>query len=442
MRIAWYTHRYAPCLGGAETYGRAMVRRLVAEGNDVDVLTSDARDLWYFNDPRRARLDEPAVSTIDGARVRRFPVRHIPMQRYVGKLLSYVPHWPTQCRYASYMPLIPDLQRASETYDAVFAVGFPFTNFSFAAWKKARSSGAPLILTPFLHLATPGDPVHRHYTKPHQVRLLREADAVVVVTDLEADAVASWGIPRSRIVKVSMGFEPSEVCGGQGDRFRASRRIRPGQPIIGHLATLDPNKGTNDLVRAVMALNATRPADDPVALVLAGVSSPHFERFADELPSETRRWLIRTGPLSITDKADFFDAIDIFAMPSRTDSFGIVFLEAWANGKPVVAAAAGGVAEVVEHDRTGVLVPFGHVEKLSSALEWLIDQPETARRLGDAGRLRVAQGCSWDDCYTTIAAQLDCLFRRDLRVDSHATSFADRAGRANSVSFARHQAGR
>ena len=50
MRIAWFTHRYHPCVGGAENYGRAMVRRFAAAGHDVEVLTSDALDLWYFND--------------------------------------------------------------------------------------------------------------------------------------------------------------------------------------------------------------------------------------------------------------------------------------------------------------------------------------------------------------------------------------------------------
>ena len=417
MRIAWYTHRYSPCIGGAETFGRAMVSRFVASGHEVDVLTSDARDLWYFNDPHRERLDAPFESQVDGARVRRFPVRHIPFQRYVGKLLSLVPHWSTQCRFASYMPIIPSLEQAKGRYDAVFAVGFPFTLFSYAAWKMAKANGAPLILTPFLHLATPGDPVNRHYTKPHQVRLLREADAVVSVTQMEADVVASWGIPRERIVQSAMGFERSEVCGGRGERFRESKRISPGRPLIGHLATLDPNKGTNDLVRAVCALNDDRPADDPIFLALAGVSSPHFERFAEELPASTRRWLIRTGPLSAEEKADFYDAIDVFAMPSRTDSFGIVFLEAWANGKPVVAAASGGVAEVVEHDRTGVLIPFGDVEKLTTALDWLIHQPETARRLGEAGRRHVASGYSWNDCYQIISTRLHALTETANRVD-------------------------
>ena len=48
MRIAWFTHRYHPCVGGAENYGRAMVRRFVAEGHEAEVVTSDALDLWYL----------------------------------------------------------------------------------------------------------------------------------------------------------------------------------------------------------------------------------------------------------------------------------------------------------------------------------------------------------------------------------------------------------
>src|SRR6266550_3395402 len=100
MRIAWFTHRYHPCVGGAENYGRAMVRRFVAAGHTAEVFTSDAHDLWYFTDRGRRRVVAPAVSHVDGARVQRFAVRHRPWQRYVGRLLSYAPHWPTRCRSA------------------------------------------------------------------------------------------------------------------------------------------------------------------------------------------------------------------------------------------------------------------------------------------------------------------------------------------------------
>ena len=58
-----------------------------------------------------------------------------------------------------------------------------------SAYRTAQAAGAPLILVPFLHLATPGDPVNRHYTRPHQIRLLAESDTVIVQTGLAAMAV-------------------------------------------------------------------------------------------------------------------------------------------------------------------------------------------------------------------------------------------------------------
>jgi glycosyltransferase involved in cell wall biosynthesis len=409
MRIAWFTHRYYPCIGGAETFGRSMVRRFVAGGDQVDVFTSDAHDLWYFTDRRRRRLDAPRESCVDGARVRRFAIRHIPLQRYVGRLLSYAPHWPTRCQVSSYMPIIPGIGRVRGDYDAVCAVGFPYTVFSYAALRTARAAGAPLVLVPFLHLATPGDKVNRHYTRPHQIRLLAEAQTVVVVTRLEAEAVAGWGIPRDRIFQLGMAVDHAEVTGGLGNRLRNRLGIPHDRKVVGHLATLDPNKGTNDLVLAIDRLNALRPARDPIALILAGVSSPHFEEFAALLPTSTRRWLIQVGPLSPQEKADFFAAIDVFAMPSRTDSYGIVFLEAWANAKPVVAAAAGGVAEVVEHDRTGLLVPFGDPARLSRAIDLLLLDRQKAHDLGRAGHALVSHGHTWDDRFASLSGRIRSL---------------------------------
>jgi glycosyltransferase involved in cell wall biosynthesis len=96
-------------------------------------------------------------------------------------------------------------------------------------------------------------------------------------------------------------------------------------------------------------------------------------------------------------------------MPSRTDSFGIVFLEAWANGLPVVAAAAGGVSEVVEHERTGLLVPFGDVAALAAALVRLASDRSFASKLGQAGAEHVAHGFTWDDKFARLAAAVDGL---------------------------------
>ncbi len=402
MRVAWFIHRYHPVVGGAENYGRAMVRRFVAASHEVDVFTSDAHDLWYFTDKTRRRVDAPRVAQVDGATVHRFPVKHVPLQRYFGRALSYAPHWPTRCVASSYMPILPGLNRVRGQYDAVFAVGFPYTVFSYAALRTARAAHAPLLLTPFLHLSTPGDKVNRAYTQPHQIRLLTEADAVIVQTGLEAKAVRSWKIPDRRIVTLGMAVEHNEVTGGNRNRFRDALNIDPATRTVGHLATLDPNKGTNDLILAVARLNEPRPPADQVALVLAGPSSPDFERWLLEQPTAQWPWLKRLGPLPLADRADFFAAVDVFSMPSRTDSFGIVFLEAWANGLPVLAAAAGGVPDVVRDCEAGYLVPFGDLDRLAYRLGSLLDYPPLARSLGATGRALVAHGYTWDDRFATL----------------------------------------
>jgi glycosyltransferase involved in cell wall biosynthesis len=307
------------------------------------------------------------------------------------------------------MPILPGIEDVRGDYDAVFGVGFPFTIFSYAALRTARRGGAPLILTPFLHLATPGDPVHRSYTRPHQVRLLATADLVISATALEAEAVAGWGIDRGRILHLPMAIEHCEVTGGDGPQFRARHAVPPGAAVVGQLGALDPNKGSTDLITAVDRLNEARPSAAPVYLVLAGAATPDFDAFAGALPARVARWLRIVGPLPPAEVPDFYAAVDVFAMPSRTDSFGIVFLEAWANAKPVVAAAAGGVVEVVRHERDGLLVPFGDTAELAGAIGRLIDDRATARRLGQSGCERVARGYTWDERYATLEARVRTL---------------------------------
>ena len=229
MRIAWFTHRYHPCVGGAENYGRAMVRRFVAAGHDV-----------RMSDQRRARplvLHRPApapgrcarrVDRVDGARVRRFPVRHLPLQRYVGQAPELRP---------ALADAVPG-RLVHADHPRHRAGPGRLTTRSSRSGSRTRSSptprcrrpgrpGAPLILTPFLHLATPGDPVNRHYTRPHQIRLLAEADTVVVQTDAGGRRGRAAGAsPRRGSSSCGMAVEHAEVTGG--DRPSAPRP--PGHP--------------------------------------------------------------------------------------------------------------------------------------------------------------------------------------------------------------------
>ena len=82
-------------------------------------------------------------------------------------------------------------------------------------------------------------------------------------------------------------------------------------------------------------------------------------------------------------------AIDVFAMPSIWEGFGLVLLEAMAAGRPIVASRVATIPEVVADGETGVLVPAGDPLALAEALARLADQPSLARQYGEAGRERL-----------------------------------------------------
>jgi len=88
--------------------------------------------------------------------------------------------------------------------------------------------------------------------------------------------------------------------------------------------------------------------------------------------------------------------------PSQDDSFGIVLLEAWLHGRPVVGARAGGIPEVITDGQTGLLVPFGDAAALVDAISWLLDHPAEAAEMGAAGRATTLQRWTWDAVYRRV----------------------------------------
>jgi len=269
--------------------------------------------------------------------------------------------------------------------DAVHATAFPYAFPILCAHRLAKRRKVPFLLTPFLHFGDPMNPKDRtrkQYTRPHLKWLLNEADTVFVQTPSEREAVIGLGVRADRVVLQGLGVDASECT----SRLAATQRGAIQELIIGHLANMSVEKGTVDLLRAVDGLN--------VQVVLAGAEMPNFVKFWQGYANKD--CVTRLGVLTGDQKRDFFAGIDIFALPSRTDSFGLVLLEAWANGKPVVAYRAGGPADLVRHGVDGLLAKCGDVDDLRKQLQLLIDDPELRTRMGEAGRERVAKEFQWE----------------------------------------------
>jgi glycosyltransferase involved in cell wall biosynthesis len=122
---------------------------------------------------------------------------------------------------------------------------------------------------------------------------------------------------------------------------------------------------------------------------------PNFESFWNSYwPAGPVR---RLGVLDSQQKRDFFAGIDLFALPSRSDSFGLVFPEAWANAVPCVGYRAGGIPWVIRDGVDGLVVRCGDVAALTATLLRLAGDASLRQRLGEAGWQRTQHEFNWSD---------------------------------------------
>ncbi len=400
MRCLHLIHRYWPARGGSEKFIIEMSERLVADGNEVTVFTTDAIDIQHYWLPGKERIDTPR-DVHNGVEVRRFVVRRLPKHPQALRVLGKLPGLPTKSIFSFPSPLVPGMLAQvwkDRGFDIVHATALPYDSILYTGCRIAARQGIPLVISPFFHLGEEeNDDVRRHYTRPHQMRLVMSADRVLVQTTIERDFLLERGFDSSKLLMLGMGINPWELEGGQGARFRRKHDILG--PIVCYIGPKTYDKGTFNLVRAMEKLWA---AGDPATLVLAGTDIEDFRRFHVGLPDNVRSKCLMLDFVDEDDKRDLLDACAMLVLPSRSDSFGIVFLEAWFYGKPVVGARAGGIPGLVRDGTDGLLVPFGDLKELALSIKKLLTDSEFAGRLGAAGRERVLAEFTWDEKYRVV----------------------------------------
>jgi glycosyltransferase involved in cell wall biosynthesis len=239
---------------------------------------------------------------------------------------------------------------------------------------------------------------------PH---LADRADRVIAVSAAVRDHLAAFGVPAERIAVVYNGVDLDRFPSGveRAARRRAARAelgLPDGEPIIGTACAFAPIKRVEDFI-ALYSLFSTR------AMAAEGGSVERGRRragraviFGDDVrrahpayAEALRRHAEETAGGRILfagwreDLPALLPALDVFVSTSRTESFGRAVVEAMASGVPVVVNGAGGMAETVEHERTGLVVPERDLHAMADAVFRLTADPALAGRLADAAEEEV-----------------------------------------------------
>ena len=412
-RIVHLCPRYAPARGGVESFFTQLSEALAGRGHDVSVWTTDALLVSAFQTPAGTRL--PAgPETIGRVTVKRFPVRYVPFQKWTRTAAHPLPFGETwKCNTLRWTPWVPSMTAAAARdagrVDLVHVAGLPYSSLIHAGVRLAERTGARLVITPFTHVPAPGragQAMRRAYLSPLNIGLLQRADVVFTQTALERRLLADAGVPDARLTLVGVGISPNEIDGGRRAYARRSWSIDEGTVVVGHLGNKSWDKGTLDLMSACdrLAKNGVN-----FRLVLAGPSMPGFEKRLSEMSHRGR--VIDLPQLDEQERRDFFAAIDIFALPSYVESFGLSALEAAWCGAAVIAYDHGGPGEILRDGASARLVPVADIEGLVRGLTGLIEDAGLRRRLADGGR-QTAMRHTWPEVLDRAIDAYDRLLSR------------------------------
>jgi len=212
----------------------------------------------------------------------------------------------------------------------------------------------------------------------------RSPKRLVAISRAIWEIMEGFGVPTERLRLVHSGVDMGRVLPGSGQGFRRELGVGEDELLVGNVAHLADHKGQRYLV-------------DAVPLVLRAFPRARFVIVGEgELAADLRA---RAAALNLGDRLVFtgfrpdvpaiLDALDLFVMPSHLEGLGTVVMDALAAGKPVVAAAAGGIPEIIENGSHGLLVPPRDPEALAGAIVRLLRDPDLSARLATDGLRRV-----------------------------------------------------
>jgi len=238
---------------------------------------------------------------------------------------------------------------------------------------------------------------------------LRNSDLVLAPSrDTARHLISDQRIRAEKVRQLAWGLDPEFEA-----RLRAN--FPPPRPpafpertrvilTVGRWDPAERYKGADTLISAFPGV-LERVPDATLALVGDGGDRSRLEQLARE--SGVADHIHFLSGLSQEELFACFAHCDVFALPSRCEGFGLVFLEAMANSKPVIGGAHGGTPEVIEEGSSGLLVPHGDVAAVSNALVSLLADPARASEMGARGRARIEREYTFERFQSELCRVLE-----------------------------------
>jgi glycosyltransferase involved in cell wall biosynthesis len=287
------------------------------------------------------------------------------------------------------------LQPLVQDVDIVHSVHGGVSYLGYAALQTARDLRLPFVHTPLLHLqqdVAAGSStaplalrlIPRTWTDHYWKRIWLQADAVLTMTGHERDHYIREGVPGARVFQTGVGpMLPTAAASQPLDPAPA------GEPMVLFLARNTLAKGLADVVHAAPLVWQHMPH---VRFVIAGPRTPETDALLDQAVDPRMEVL---GEVSDERKDALLRRCTVYCMPSREESLGATYLEAWSYGKPVIGLRIPPLEELTGGGRGGLLVEPDPAD-VAAKIRTLLANPALMREMGQWGQRQVRERYSWE----------------------------------------------
>ncbi len=394
MKILHVVQAYHPVKGGAEWLAQNLSEQLAQRhGDEVTVFTAAVTKPGYFWRDEGGPLPV-GTEVINSVTVRRFPVyrglRGLRMLWAHGAHRFKLPYhdW---ARAIQVGPIIWGFTKeiANQPADVIMASTFPFLHMNVAV-AGAKRSGKPVVLLGAIHT---GDVWG--YDRKLIIDAVQQADAYLALTQFEKEYLVGKGVAANKIQVIGGGVAVEPFLVGNGRTIRNRYQLGD-KPVIIVLCRHSELKRLDTVIAAMPHIWAQRP---DAHLLLAGARTNYSAKLdaliAALAPAQQAQiHIINDFPES--EKPDLLAAADLLVHPSGNESFGIVFAEAWAAGKPVIGADVGALASLIGSGQDGLLFSYGDPVHMAEQVLALLADPAQRAALGAAGRQKVLANYTWE----------------------------------------------
>jgi len=391
MKILHLLQNYEPSKGGTQFLFKNISENLIKIFKDeVTVCTTNS-----LYDPGSSLFKPlPEKDKLNGVNIYRFGFKRFErkvlliLKKFLVKLGLPAEAFKTYTR----VPKSKSMKTFIDNFDAevICASSAYYRYMDYAAYRSKLQKPKPFVLMGAIHF----DDGIKTYVPQWILKNIEAADLYIANTSFEKSCLQHLGIDGNKIRIVGCGVEPITTVTTNKQESKLHLNIPAQANVIGYLGRFAANKDILLLVDAFAELNQPN-----TYLLLAGAANeylPVIEQHINKLSVQTKSHIIIKKDFTETEKQKLLLAMDVFVSPSYSESFGIVFLEAWVHQLPVIGANIGAIASVIDNDVNGLLFEARDKASLKKCIQIYIKDKNKQSMHAQAGLQKVLNQYTWE----------------------------------------------